>query len=154
VVGGGFTHLQLKWVVVPGGRVGTTQLQGGVALIFRAALLPLAAAPGDPDHLPVHQGVGDLPPRFMEVAPEGLSGDPKGAGGRFLFEPRKIDEPEGLDLLGKEVDNRAGPPAEGAKTAEGRAFPDPPADPWSSSPPPVAATASPGLFLVHSSTIS
>ena len=121
-------------------------------LIFRAAFLPLAAAPGDRIIFPCTRASATFP--ALVESRQRVFLDPKGAGGRFLFEPRKIDEPEGLDLLGKEVDNRAGPPAEGAKTAEGRAFPDPPADPWSSSPPPVAAKASPGLFLVHSSTIS
>lgn len=50
----------------------------------------------------MHQGVGDLPPRLVEVTPEGLSGDPEGAGGRFLIEPSKVDEPEGFDLFGED----------------------------------------------------
>lgn len=125
---------------------------GGLPLISGAPLPPPPSAPGDPDHLPVHQGVGDFSPCFVEIPPEGLSRDPEGKGCLFLFEPRKVDEPEGLDLLGEDDDNLIGPPAEGAETTEGSPLPDPPADPGPA--PPVATAALAWLSLIHGSTIS
>ena len=129
------------------------RLWGRGALILRAVLPPFAAAPDDLDHLPVHQGIGDLPPRLVEVAPEGLTGYTEGAGCRLLFEPQEISEPESLDLLGEEEDDVLGSPAEWAEAAEGRPVPDPSLDPGPA--PPVTATASaPRPSFIHGSTIT
>jgi hypothetical protein len=129
------------------------RLWGRGALILGAAFPSLAAAPEDLDHLPVHQGIGDLPPRLMEVTPEGLSGHPESAGCRLLFEPQEIGEPESFDLLREEVDDILGSPAEGAEAAEGCPIPDPALDPGSASPVAATASASRSSF-VHESTIT
>ncbi len=128
----------------PGRRIGTNV---GWLLIPGTPLLPPAAAPDDPDRLAVHQGVGNLRPRLMEVAPEGLSGDAEGEGGLFLLESLEVDEPEGLHLLGEDDDELLGTPAEGAETAKRPLIPDYPADPGAA--PSTAATPLAGLSLVH-----
>ena len=89
----------------------------------------------------MHQGIGNLPPRLMEVAPEGFSGDAKGTGGRLLSKTHKVDEAEGLGLLREEEDNLVGFPAEGAKTATGRSYLESPAAPGAWPPPPAEDTA-------------
>ena len=123
--------------------------QAGVGLpVLGTPLFLPAAAPGDPDRLAVHQGVGDLCPRLVEVAPEGLSRDADGMGGFFLLEPLEVDEAEGLHLLGEDDNDLVGPPAERAKTAERRRIPDHPAGPGPA--PPAAATPLAMLALVHS----
>ena len=115
--------------------------------VLRTPLFLLAAAPGDPDRLPVHQGVGDLPPGLVEVAPEGLSGDAEGVSGFFLLEPCKVDEAKGLDLFGEDGDDLVRPPAEGAETAERPRIPDHPAGPGPAAS--AAATPLAMLALVH-----
>ena len=119
----------------------------GLPVLGTPLFLP-AAAPGDPDRLAVHQCVGDLCPRLVEVAPEGLPGDADGMGGFFLLEPRKIDEAEGLHLLGEDDNDLVGPPAERAEAAESPRIPDPPAGPGPA--PPTAAAPLAMLALVHS----
>jgi len=123
------------------------RLTGVGVPVLRTPLLGPAVAPDDPDRLPVHQGVGDLPPRLMEVAPEGLSGDAEGDGGLFLIESLEVDEPQGLHLLGEDDDELVGPPAEGAETTKHSLIPDSPADPGPA--PPAVAVPLAGLSLVH-----
>lgn len=118
--------------------------RGGAPLIVGAPLAPFPAAPDDLDRLPVHQSVSDLPPGFVEVTPEGLSGDTKGVGGLFLYKPLEINEPQGLDLFGSEEDDLVRSPAERTKTAKGRPLPDPPADPG---PAPSATPTTPATSI-------
>ena len=123
------------------------------ALILGAVLPPFAAAPDDLDHLSIYQGIGNLPPSLVEVAPEGLTGYTESTGCRFLFESQEISEPEGLDLFREKEDDVLGSPTEWAETAEGRPVPDPSLDPGPA--PPVTATASaPRPSFIHGSTIT
>jgi len=95
----------------------------------------------------MHKGIGDLRPRHMEVAPEGLSGDAEDVSSLLLFEPHKIDEPQGLHLFGEEEDELVEIPTEGGETPERALVPDPPAD--TGAPPPATAASLAGHILIH-----
>ena len=120
---------------------------GFASFIPRAPLSPPAAAPDDLDCFPVHKGIGNFLPRLVEVAPEGLSRYAECDRSLFLFESCKVDEPQGLDLLGEEEDNLVRPPTEGAETAKRSSIADHPANPGAA--PPAVTAALTGSSLVH-----
>jgi hypothetical protein len=69
------------------------------AMAFRAPAFRRFTAPGHLDTLAMYQGIGNLFPGFVQVAPCRLAGDSQFCGCFFLLEPFKINETNQLNLF-------------------------------------------------------
>ena len=76
----------------------------GTPRAFRAPAFRRFRAAGHLDALPVNERIGDLAPRFVEIAPGSFAGDPEPFCRFLLFKAFEINEPDQLDLVGLERD--------------------------------------------------